>query len=228
MNFALLERQHRAVAELHRLATRPPALNVESLWTGLATLRKLFLTRLQSDLKLHFGAEPVLPPPTLLSWQREFRHAAGEIEAYSLAIVVAEVERNLYAPAGDDGFRQWLLRLRWGENTPADVALRLDSYRSLTVTNQRPVFTSYLERVCAEAARAPLALYRLYPLAVSLATALAFGDRRRARELRCAQIGNLPAIEDCLICHGRPLDNGEVCRECGNPLWKLHWLCATE
>ena len=36
----------------------------------------------------------------------------------------------------------------------------------------------------------------------------------------------LSIIRDCAECHGSVLENGEQCRNCGNPLWKYDWLTA--
>ena len=69
--------------------------------------------------------------------------------------------------------------------------------------------------------RGPLGPYRL-------AVAVAFNDPLRAAELRSEQVNLLPAIEDCLHCHGRPLETGDVCSECGNPLWNLDWLLSAD
>ena len=43
-------------------------------------------------------------------------------------------------------------------------------------------------------------------------------------QIRAEQIRFLPAIGDCHECHGRVLDNEEICRCCGNPVWNFTWL----
>jgi hypothetical protein len=93
---------------------------------------------------------------------------------------------------------------------------------------RRRMFSSFLEQAFPEARKAPLIIYRLLPRAVWIVTALAFGDALRAREVRGEQISYLPIIGDCHYCHGLPLENGETCVECGNPLWKIKWLNAME
>jgi hypothetical protein len=90
------------------------------------------------------------------------------------------------------------------------------------------MFSSALERALPEARKAPLVIYRLYPRAVRIATAIAFGDALRAQEIRSEQISFLPIIADCHHCHGAPLENGESCVDCGNPLWKIKWLNTTD
>jgi len=57
---------------------------------------------------------------------------------------------------------------------------------------------------------------------------LAFGDCPRAIEVRQHQATYLPAIHDCHQCHGKLLENGETCPECGNPLWLFEWLSLVD
>jgi rRNA maturation endonuclease Nob1 len=45
-------------------------------------------------------------------------------------------------------------------------------------------------------------------------------------EARKKQIDLLPHISDCHACRGNPLENGERCQQCGNPMWKFDWLVA--
>lgn len=69
-------------------------------------------------------------------------------------------------------------------------------------------------------------VYRLLPLAVWVATALAFDDRARALQSRQRQKALLPAVGDCRVCHGNLLADGLACAHCGNPLWNYEWLTA--
>ena len=189
---------------------------VESLWAGLTTLRKLFLAR------LHPGFD------SLTEAKREFRHAAAEIEIYSLLVVVAEAEHSGYTKGDLTWFRDWLLRLSWGDEIDSATLEHFQSYEHHSDGERRRMFASSLEQALPEATAAPLIIYRLYPRAVRIATAVAFGDAPRAREVRSEQISYLPVIGDCHQCHGRPLENGEICPDCSNPLWKTAWLNATE
>jgi len=125
-------------------------------------------------------------------------------------------------------FCQWLTRLFWGENPDPGLLARLRAYDQLNDAERRRMFASHVEQALPEATSAPLVIYRLYPRAVRIATALAFGDRLRASDVRNEQIAYLPVIADCHECHGAPLENGEVCTQCGNPLWKLNWMNATD
>ena len=219
----------RAQAELtrHSGGVNSSAI-VGSLWAGLITLRKLFLTRLHQDIDTRFGVDSVWAPLNLLKAKREYRLAAEEIEIYSLLVVVAEAEHSRYAKGDLAWFRDWLLRLRWGDEMNPTALQRMQAYGKHSDGERRRMFASFLEQALPAATKTPLIIYRLYPRAVRIATCLAFDDALRAREIRNEQISYLPVIGDCHQCHGLPLENGEVCADCGNPLWKINWLCATE
>jgi hypothetical protein len=199
-----------------------------SLMNGLTTLRTLLLTRLHNDFESEFGIDSVLAPATAAEGVREMLHASEEIEAYSLVVVVDEVAHKNYAKEDAEWFRDWLLRLRFGDTIDSKIADRMPVYAALEDKQRRRLFASALEQALPEARKAPLVIYRMFPRAVRIATAVAFGDMERARELRAEQVSYLPIIADCHQCHGLPLDNGETCVQCGNPIWKLKWLSATE
>ena len=167
-------------------------------------------------------------PLTATEAKREFRHAAEEIDIYSLLVVIAEAEHSGYANFDRAWFCDWLLRLRWGVEIDAATLEHIQSYEHHSDGERRRMFASFLEQALPAATEAPLIIYRLYPRGVRIATALAFGDALRAREVRSEQISYLPVIGDCHQCHGLTLENGEICPDCGNPLWKIDWLCATE
>ena len=104
----------------------------------------------------------------------------------------------------------------------------MSEYLKSSPADRRLIFTNVLVKTLREAGRAPLVLFRLYPLSVSIAISVAFGDQLEASEIRNRQISTLPAIADCHECHGRPLDNGEICSLCGNPVWSYKWLTAAD
>lgn len=207
---------------LHRDGVKSSAI-VNSLWSGLTTLRKLFLARLHRD-----APDLTWARLTVSGAKRGFHQAAEEIDIYSLIVVVAEAEHSGYSNGEIAWFRDWLLRLRWGDEITSAILERIQSYEHHSDGERRRRFASFLEQAIPEATHAPLIIYRLYPRAVRVATALAFGDALRAKEVRSEQISYLPIIGDCHQCHGLPLENGEICPDCGNPLWKINWLCATE
>ncbi len=199
-----------------------------NLWSGLETLRKLLLQRLISDIESDFGADSTLAPATTGMANRENQRAAEEIETYSLVLVIDEVARRGYAKGDVTWFRDWLLHLQFGNELDPAVVDKMRRYDLPSDGQRRRVFSSSLEQALPEARRAPLIIYRLYPRAVRIVTALAFGDALHAREIRAEQISFLPIIGDCHHCHGLPLENGETCVECGNPLWKTKWLNAID
>ena len=184
--------------------------------------------RLHENFESHFGADSDWAPPTILEAKRDFRRAAEEINIYTWEVVVAEAEHSGYANGDIDWLLDWLQRPRWGADIESSTLRRLQFYENHNDGERRRIFASFLEQALPTATKAPLIIYRLYPRAVRIATALAFGDALRAREVRSEQMSYLPVIGDCRQCHGLPLENGEICPDCGNPLWKLKWLCATE
>jgi hypothetical protein len=113
----------------------------------------------------------------------------------------------------------WLLQLRLGDEAGTNVRERLDFYLAKKDHERRLAFLDVLARTAREARHAPLVLFRLYPRAIQIVVAMAFGDSQRAREVREKQVEILPAIEGCDECRGRLLPNGAQCAKCGNPLW---------
>jgi hypothetical protein len=229
MDTIVQDRGEQVRAEFRQRLGGPNSIDTaDSLWRGLTTLKKLLLTRLHNDVEAQFGIDTIRAPSTSNEARREIGNAVGEIEIYSAVVVLAEAAHSGYAKADFSWFCQWLTRLFWGESPEAVVLERLHAYDQLTDGERRRMFASHVERALPEATSAPLVIYRLYPRTVRIATALAFGDRLRASDIRNEQIAYLPVISDCHECHGAPLDNGEVCSQCGNPLWKLNWMNATD
>jgi hypothetical protein len=201
---------------------------VRCLLVGLNSLRKLLLRRLHNDVEAYYGVDPFLAPSNEREAQSEMRHAAGELEVYSQIVVLAEVARGGYVRDQLSWFRDWLIRLRWGNTPQPAVTQRMQLYEPKDDNHRRHMFASLIEQALPEATKAPLVIYRLYPRSIRIVTAVAFGDMLRAKEIRQEQIQMLPAIGDCHECHGFVLNNGEVCRRCGNPLWKINWMRITE
>lgn len=197
-----------------------------SLADGLNVLRDLLFTRVHDDVETAFGMDSMLMP---VSESKSKSRAKMEIEIYQVAEAALDAKSNGYASADEDWFLNWLASLRLGDaaNVSA-VGQRLEVYWSKDPDDRRLAFSGVLERAFPEAQRAPLILYRLVPMAVSIATAIAFADHTRAAELRKRQTVLLPAITDCQRCHGGLLENGDQCQVCGNPLWKFDWLTAVE
>jgi hypothetical protein len=198
---------------------------VTSLGDGLTMLRNLLFARIHEDVQAKFALDSMILPVSPIKSERA---AQLEIELYSIceAVARAQVQRYVSDP---EWFLAWLTELRLAEQRDdASCRRRIDRYLAEDDDRRRLSFSNYLERSYALARQAPMILYRLFPLSVGVATALAFRDPLTANELRNRQMFWLPAIQDCHECHGAPLENSETCRICGNPVWTFRWLTVAD
>lgn len=220
------ERRERAAAELDgRCRDLSSHEIVDNLSVGLTHLRDLLVVRAHDDVEQKCGRDSI-NITSLTTMQRQARITSIEIEAYVCIVVDDEVARSGYVNNHGTWFLEWIFRLRLGERSHSLLEQRVEYYRSQTAEERRLKFVSMLQRCMPESARAPLVLFRLFPRAVRIATAVAFSDPLRAQELRAEQASFLPAIGDCHECFGHVLDNEEVCRCCGNPIWNFGWLLS--
>lgn len=222
---ACLARRTAAAAKLGEREPNLPAERItNSLVDGLNTLRQLLFKRIHEDVEEHIGRDSMLLP---VSAKQSEEIAKAEIETYQVAVsAIAARDRN-YVSTDFNWYAKWLGHLRLGQAIDEKkYRRRLKQYVSTSDDEQRLGFSRSLETVFPEASRAPLILYRLYPLAVRIVSAVAFGAHLDAAELRNRQMFWLPAVADCHECHGRPLDNGDQCAVCGNPIWSYGWLNA--
>lgn len=197
-----------------------------SLTHGLNSLRNLVFARVHDDVEQMMGADSMIVP---VSQVKADAQTKAEIELYQVAEVAAIVRERTYLKGDDDWFAPWLGRLRLGQlMEQPTVSNRLAEYAGDSMRQRELRFTNHLVKSLREANRAPLVLYRLYPYAIGIVTAVAFGDHFGATEMRHRQRGILPSIEYCRQCTGRVLDNGERCQECGNPVWNYKWLQTDE
>ena len=221
-----LARRAAAAVELQEQEPELPAEQVtHSLVYGLNTLRNLLFQRIHEDVEANFGRDSMLLP---ISVEESERVAKCEIETYQIAVTALTIQERGYLRSDVKWFVKWLAELRLGEDVQ-DTKLRRRIRQYLAMSSedaQRLDFSRHLETVFPEASRAPLILCRLFPLSIRIVSAVAFGHHLDAAEWRNRQTFWLPAIGDCHDCHGRPLDNGEQCPVCGNPIWTYHWLCA--
>ena len=196
----------------------------QALGDGLKLLRDLFFARIHGDVEQAFGVDSMLVPVAMM---RTEDAAKTEIDLFQVAESAQHIREQSYIPGDDEWRLQWLGRLRLGAaaNTP-EMSQRLTRYAGKGADDRRRSFSVALERVFPEARRAPLILYRLLPLAVGVATDLAFNNPTAAAEMRKKQVAVLPGIRDCHDCHGAVLDLTEKCQQCGNPMWKHDWLTA--
>ncbi len=209
-----------------QLARKQPELDAEritaSLSDGLNTLRQLMFTRIHEDVEDNLGRDSMLLPVSV----RESELAAKrEIECFHVATAGRANQDHQHVACDLSWYVRWLAHLRLGEavNDPK-YRRRVRHYLRESEDEARLNFSRHLESVFPEASRAPLILYQLFPLAVRIVCAIAFGRHLEASELRNRQAFWLAVINDCHECHGRPLDNGEQCQVCGNPLWTYRWL----
>ncbi len=221
----LASRRATAAAELNEHGHRQDGERiVTSLDAGLRTVRDLFFTRVHVEVEKEYGMDSMLSPISLV--KSELRTKA-ELECYQVAEAAAEARSSRIIPGSGDWFATWLARLCMGEQSRTEaVVQRLAHYASREPDDRRRAFATVLEKTLPEARHAPLIIYRLLPLAVSIVTDVALGEHLRGVEARKRQTTLLPSITDCPQCQGNLLENGEQCALCGNPMWKFEWLTA--
>lgn len=196
---------------------------VTSLAGGLDVLRDLFLARVYSDVEQQWGRDSMLVPTSVLEGERRARRA---IEQYLVVESTVLVRDRNYVSSPLEWYLPWLAAWRLDGGASEAQAAGLPARVAAPEPERRRAFTSQLDQVLPEAQHAPLVLFRLFPLAAGIVTAVAFCDPGEARDLRRQQAGILPEIDDCHECNGNVLDNGERCRRCGNPVWNYEWLTA--
>lgn len=218
------ERLAIAAEEFNRHENRDDGASVaESLWTGLGILSKSLYARMHEDVEKELGRDSMLMP---VSEVKAMRRTIEEIDVFQAAESTVAAAARGYVSQPETWYPRWLLQLKTDEAGTSEAIEQVANYISLSPDERRLAFTDVLSRVLAESRRAPLVLFRLAPLAVHIATSLAFGDHRTASELRRQQTADLPSITHCSQCHGRVLQCNETCAACGNPIWNYEWLNA--
>lgn len=218
-----LTRRTVAAAELADRQSQVAADYVtNSLVFGLNTLRTMLFHRIHEDVERLLGSDSMLMP---VSIEEAVASAKQEIEAFQVAVSTVAARDQRYLDVDWAWYAGWLGKLRLCDAMREDRwRRRIRRYLRMDDDQRRLEFSRHLERVFPEATRAPLILYRLFPLAIQIVSAIAFSDNLKAAELRNRQMFWLPGIADCHECHGLPLENGEACHVCGNPLWNYRWL----
>jgi hypothetical protein len=214
------------VAEFERHENRKDGQRlVTSLDSGLSVLRDLFYGRMHFDVEQIVGTDSMLIP---LSESKTQRATNVQIEVFQVVESAAAVQERRYV-SSDEWYLNWLASFRLGDMAGREkVVKEIASYRGMKPEGRRLAFTDVLMRVLPESRQAPLVLFQLVPVAVQIATAVAFGDANAAAELRRRQKSILPSIADCHACHGGVLDNGEICDTCSNPMWAYKWLTVAD
>jgi hypothetical protein len=227
MTSKFFQRQAEAAQEFNRHENRDDGQRVvSSLDAGLSMMRELFYERMHRDVEEIVGADSMLVP---LSEMKTQKATKSEIELFQVAESAVAVRQRQYVASDDDWYPQWLAKLRLSESATVEAGLRrIRSYQAANPDERRLALVNAMLEVLPESRKAPLVLFRLVPLSVHLATALAFEDRHTAGEVRNQQKALLPAISDCHKCHGAVLENGDVCSVCGNPVWRFAWLTVTD
>jgi hypothetical protein len=197
---------------------------VASLCGGLAILRNSLFTRLHREVEQAFGVDSMLMPVSEL---RTKEQVDLETNVYLVAESAVAVAKGRYVAGDETWFPAWLAKLILADQCEAQLP-RIRKYLSEPSNERRLKFSDVLARVVPESRRAPLVLFRLFPMSVHVVIQAAFGDHAAAEELRQRQKIYLPAIDDCRACRGRVLAADEQCTECGNPLWNSEKLTATD
>lgn len=197
----------------------------QQLATGLGGLADAMFTRIHADVEREFGVDSMLMPLSELKSEQMARREIGAYQTVESAMHAAE---RAYVQGDPSWYAHWLanLLLAPGHETP-DVTQALATYlETPSIVERRRQFSNRLETTLAEARRMPLVVYHLLPLAIRLATSLAFGDQQAAYDLRRRQMAALSSIEGCPACRGQVLEIGEWCDDCGNPFWNYQYLTA--
>jgi hypothetical protein len=208
-----------AAAEFDQHENRSDGVRVVgNLDNGLTLLRESLYLHLHQELENALGVDSMLTPVSEVKTRQQVKI---EIELYQAAESAVAVSERSYVSNDGHWYLHWLAGVRLGQTALDDQSRqRLAEYAGQNPDQRRLTLTNVLVTVLPDARRAPLVLFRLFPLAVQIATSIAFGDDANASRMRASQIDCLPAIEDCSQCRGRVLNNGEQCAVCGNPLWK--------
>jgi hypothetical protein len=193
---------------------------------GLTILRELMRTRLREDVEENFGLDSLQLPTSPVESERRLDR---EIALFQAAVASLHARDRKYVAADALWLAEWLIRIQEHEALDApEGGERLSQYLGLSRQEQRSLFTNAITKILPAASRAPLVLFRLFPVGVRVVTATALGDERGAEELRGQQRAILPAIDDCPQCHAAVLPAGQVCPACSNPLWGYRYLTAAD
>jgi hypothetical protein len=221
-----LERRTAFIDEFQRHENRTDGQQVvTSLDSGLLVLRDLLYGRLHYDVEQNVGTDSMLIP---LSEEKTQRATKVQIEIYQVVESAWAVQERQYV-SSTDWYVDWLTRFRLGEMAAKEKTQKeIATFRGMKPHGRRLAFTDVLMRVLPESRRAPMVLFQLVPLAIQIATAVAFGDAPAAAGLRQQQRLILPSIADCPACRGAVLDNADLCDTCSNPMWTYKWLTAAD
>ena len=201
-----------------------PAVAIDRLSIGLKHARKLMLQRIFHDVQQRCATDSMLASTSLEDEQRKVRRTSFEIDIYSTIIACDEIVRGGHVQQTESWVCQQLFQLRLNDkNIPAALE-RIEYYRSESVGNRRLKFVKLLQQVMPESRKSPLVLFRLFPRAVRIVAAVAFGDPLRAQELRAQQGKLLPAVGDCRVPAQEVCPGPRRCRRTpARPHHRVRW-----
>ena len=216
----------KAAAEFNQHEGRSDGSEIaDRLVENLTALRESLFRRVLTRDK-SVSLDSMLLPVSKLRAQQ---HAAEEVEAFMIAESTDAVRSLELVRNSEPWYADWLTAMRLDSWNPlGNVPERVAGYLKESSDERRLRFSNLLVEAIPEARRAPLVLFRLFPTAVHVATALAFDDSTSAKKIRAEQIKILPSIAFCQECHGKLLTVGKECSTCGNPLWNQEWLCEVD
>ncbi|MCC6123889.1 MAG: hypothetical protein IT426_02925, partial [Pirellulales bacterium] len=147
------------------------------LWldAGLTVLRTALYLRMHQDVELFVGRDSMRMPVSEL---RTLFLANQAVERYQIAESAAAAKHQGYT-ADAAWYLDWLARIRLGDyDWRGEIVERTKSDFTKTGEERRQAFSDEMAHILHEAASAPLVVFRLFPLAVQIVTARAFGDRK--------------------------------------------------
>jgi len=216
----------KAAAEFDQHEGRSDGTEIaDRLAKNLTALRESLLRRVLTPDK-SIPLDSMLLPVSKLKAQQ---HASEEVEAFMIAESSDAVRLFKLVKKAGPWYVNWLTAMRFDSWNPlGDVPERIAGYLKKSSDERRLQFSNLLVEAIPETRRAPLVLFRLFPTAVHVATALAFGDSKAAGKVRAEQSKILPSIAYCQQCHGKLFTADKECSTCGNPLWNQQWLCEID
>ena len=148
---------------------------LENLAAGMIILRDILYFRLHQDVERLVGEDSMYMP---VSESRSQRRTKSDIELFQIAESTSAA-KDPRSGVDVDWYLAWVTRYHRSPSPGQGNNAQLNSYLGQAPDARRLAFTDVLTKVLPESRRAPLVLFRLFPMAVQLATFLALGDRAR-------------------------------------------------
>src|SRR5689334_18963773 len=123
---------------------------IGSLSSGLTQLRDLLIARLHEDVESQFGVDSMVAPISPLQESKQIQRASAEIDAYAAVVVAEEVTRGGYVDCQGEWFREWIVRLRFGDGYEFALKEYASHYFNLSDSGRRLRFVSVLQQAVPE------------------------------------------------------------------------------